>query len=140
MWRRPAVHDDGGERLSLAELQALIEELGARIGAPTGDLPTFGRSEDGARPHIEADAAAYHWVVVERGGELDRLTTTSLDELLYRAFDAVTFAMALRARRDPAKDFRRQCFEAQVELMRRLSPAWGERLKKRLDRTLRDNP
>ena len=67
---------------SLNEIKSEIDRLAAQIGAPDDLLPTYGYSEDGARPHIEIDSHGYHYVVVERGEEINRVTTNSLDELL----------------------------------------------------------
>ena len=79
---------------TLPKIEAEINRLAAIVGASGYVLPTFGRTEDGARPHIEADAHGYHYVVVERGLELQRNTTRDLDELLYHVFKSVTFSLA----------------------------------------------
>jgi hypothetical protein len=126
--------------LSLVDIQSRIEDLARRIDAPPGDLPTFGRSEDGARPHIEV-GSEYHYVVVERGSELRRSSTEDLDELLCWVFLGVTSEMAgrfeLRNRRH-GEDFRRQMFSRRLELLNVLSPEWAE--KARLDEILSRHP
>ena len=66
------------------------------IAAPASSLPTFGKTEDGARPHIEVRSDAYHYVVVERGCELERKRTPDLQELLYWVFSDVTHQMAFQ--------------------------------------------
>ena len=53
------------------------------IGAPANRLPTFGRSEQSGRPHIEVDPVGYHYIIAERGQELERRITFDLDDLLY---------------------------------------------------------
>jgi hypothetical protein len=115
--------------LDLESIRARVNALARSIGAPARYLPTYGVSEDGARPHIEA-GQVYSYVVVERGRELRRERTADLDELLYWAFASVTFAMAgdheLRHRRR-GEDSRRQLFAKHIELLDRLSPAWGAR-------------
>lgn len=80
--------------LSLAGIESRVNELARRVGAPGDLLPTYGSTEDFARPHVEVDARGCHLVVVERGQELDRYTTDVRDELLYRIFSSVTFSMA----------------------------------------------
>ena len=97
------------QKQNLAQLRAVVEKLAARIEAPENVLPTYGASEDSARPHIEIDGR-YHFVVVERGLELERRTTTDLDEILYWIFDGVTSSLASRyevRNRNPGEDFRR---------------------------------
>src|SRR5688572_29569388 len=79
---------------SLVEVEARVRELATSIGATGDELPTFGRSEDGARPHVEVNASGLHFVVVERGEELERVTTNDLDELLWRVFESITFSLA----------------------------------------------
>ena len=83
-------------------------------------MPTYGHSEDFARPHIEVDMHGYHYVIVERGMELRRITTTDLDDLLYHIFEAVTFSLACDyevTHRIPDQDFRRLLFKQQIELL-----------------------
>lgn len=128
---------------SLSEIEATVNELARRSDAPGNLLPTYGRTEDFARPHVEVDARGYHYVVVERGQELERVTTDSLDELLYRIFSSVTFAMAgaheLR-HRVPGPDTRRLLFSMQVDLLSRLSSDWGSRESERHAIILRTHP
>ena len=119
--------------LSLDALRARIEALAQEVGAGPQMLPTYGRTEDFARPHIEVDDR-YHWVVVERGEELERRSTADLDQLLEWVFEAATFELAcaheLQHRR-AGPDSRRLMFRHQEALMARLDPAWGERLARR---------
>ena len=128
---------------TLPEIEAEINRLAAKVGASGYTLPTYGRTEDGARPHIEADSRGYHYVVVERGQELRRNTTSDLDELLYHVFESVTFSLACdyeRAHRIAGQDFRRQLFALQVELLSSLSPTWAEREASDHQRILHQHP
>lgn len=125
--------------LTLPEIKADIERLAARIGAPARNLPTYGRTEDFARPHIEVDGRGYHFVVVERGQEIERRTTNDFDELLYNVFGSATFSIASDyelENRIENQDSRRILFSRQVELLAALSPAWGEREAQRHERIL----
>ncbi|HEU4882472.1 MAG TPA: Imm63 family immunity protein [Longimicrobium sp.] len=113
---------------SLSDIESRVNQLAGRIAVPANLLPTFGHSEDFARPHVEVDSRGYHYVVVERGQELRRVTTGSMDELLSLIFADVTFSMAcdfeLKHRVD-GQDSRRLLFATQVDLLSRLSPDWG---------------
>ncbi|HML11232.1 MAG TPA: Imm63 family immunity protein [Stellaceae bacterium] len=132
-WGRPLplAIPRAGQRLRLDEIAAWVERIDAQLPGPhsTYDLPTYGRSKDGARPHIEIDDF-YHYVVVERGRELRRDTTTDLNELLYWVFESVTSTMAsshVAARHSPANGFRRAFFRRQIKLLDRLDPEWSRR-------------
>ncbi len=123
---------------TLSAIKEQVDQLGARINAPQQLLPTYGRSADGARPHIELDdSGKFHFVVVERGQELERKTTAILDDLLYWIFDSITFSMACTfelANRNRAQDFRRILFTRQEELLGHMNQDWQER--KRADHNL----
>lgn len=128
--------------LSLDQIRSHIDGLAVRIGAPPHTLPTYGHSEDFARPHIESDHA-YHFVVVERGEEYERRTTRDFDELLYWVFAAVTFEMACQfelKNRVPAADFRRLLFRTQLDLLAELDQRWRNRCKAELLEILSAHP
>ena len=129
--------------LTLPEVKAEVERLAAEIGAAGYVLPTYGRSEDGARPHIEVDSRGYHYVAVERGQELERLTTDDLGELLSKVFAGVTFSLASEdelEHRVEGQDPRRILFRRQVGLLSELYPCWGEREAQRHEQILREYP
>ncbi len=118
-----------------------VDRLARMIDAPEQSLPTYGRSEDMARPHIEVAGPHMSWVVVERGKELERRTTDDLDELLYWIFRSVISEMGSRfASKHPVegKEFRYPMFMKELELMGTLSPAWRSRLIVELGRLLRE--
>ena len=128
---------------TLPEIEAEINRLAAKVGASGYVLPTYGRTEDGARPHIEVDSHGYHYVEVERGQEIRRNTTRDIDELLYHVFESVTFNLACdyeRAHRIAGQDFRRQLFARQAELLASLSPSWAERESRDHQRILQQHP
>jgi hypothetical protein len=73
-----------------------VKELSNRINAPGSLLPTFGFSRDMGHPHIEVDHKGYHYVVVERGTELERKSSDNLTDLLYWIFKDITFSMSVK--------------------------------------------
>ncbi len=128
------------QTIRLPEIKAKVDDLAVKIGASGDVLPTYGHSEGAARPHIEVDARGYHYVVVERGEELERMTTTDLDDLLYHIFEAITFSLAGKyeaTHRIPGQDFRIVLFKHQTELLSALSPQWAERASAYHERLLR---
>jgi hypothetical protein len=128
--------------LEAAEVQAVVASYAKIIGADPRLLPTFDYPIGDATPFIEIDDR-YHFVISERGNELERRSTTMFGELLYWVFDGITSAQAgdweMRNRR-PGEDSRRQLFATQIALMRMLDPAWGTRLEIRLAAVRKAHP
>lgn len=114
---------------TLEEVKVEVDKNASLIGATGYNLPTYGYSEDLARPHIEVDHRGYHYVVVERGQERSRKTTHDFDELLYWIFDHITFVLSCDYElnhRVTNQDSRRILFSKQIELLNRLSPYWAQ--------------
>ena len=133
------------QQATLAEIKTAVDRLAQVIGAdPKSDsMPTYGRTEDSGRPHIEVDSRGYHYVVSERGNENKRITTPELGELLYQTLEAAASSLSSRyaaKHRMAGKDFRRPMFQHEVELMTKISPEWGQRCAARLDGILREHP
>jgi hypothetical protein len=120
-----------------------VDRLAAKIRAVGAILPTYGYSDNWARPHIEIDTRGFHFVVQERGHELQRVTTRELDELLFHVFRSVTFELALKyelEQRVEELDHRRTAFRHQEELLSMLSPSWGEREADEHRKILKEHP
>jgi hypothetical protein len=118
-------------KYSLDDIKQKVRELANKINVPTELLPTYGYSKDFAYPHIEVDnLGLLHYVIVERGEELDRRTTDKLDDLLYWIFADVTFSMACDyelKNRIEDKDCRRIMFDKQEQLLGQLNDTWREK-------------
>ena len=128
---------------SLRDIETAVAALARHIGASSQDLPTYGISHDLGRPHVEVENVLYHYVVMERGEELERRSTESYDELLYWIFSDVThnlaFSYELRNRVED-QDCRRIAFPKQIELMKRISSTMGTRLEGDIADILRRAP
>jgi hypothetical protein len=130
-------------QMTLSEIKAKVDQLAERIGASGYVLPTYGRTDDCARPHIETDSRCYYYVIVERGQELERIATNDVDELLYHVFGNITFSLACKfelTHRRENWDCRRLIFKHQVELLSTLSPQWGERKTQEQEKILQQHP
>ena len=128
---------------SLDGIRKAVAELAQRIEAPADLLPTYGRSMECARPHIEVDQRGLHFVVVERGQERERRTTNDPSELAYWIFDTVTFSMAVKFElhhRNEGEDFRRILFSKREELLAQLDSSWRSRLQAYLSQVLKRAP
>ncbi len=99
-------------------------------------------SHDGA-PHIEYSHNAYHFIVTERGQELERRTSAEIDDVLYWLLSGDTFGMACRhelAHRREGIDGRRVIFHRQVALLQQLNPDWAVRKQTEIDAILTQHP
>jgi len=128
---------------ALPEIKAEVTRLAQVLGASGNDLPTYGHTRDFAYPHIEVDKERYHYVVVERGQELERKSTTDFDELLYWIFvdtsHSLAFAYELKNRVED-QDCRRIAFPKQVELLGLISPHMAARRAKEIEQILASAP
>jgi hypothetical protein len=128
---------------SLAEVESEVARLAKALELANDDLPSWGGSRDLARPHIEVDDAGYHYVVVERGREQLRDTTTDFDELLYWIFSGATHKLAFSyeaAHRVDGQDSRRLAFARQLELLDRVDPSMAARRRAEIARILESAP
>jgi hypothetical protein len=130
---------------TLQQIQGEVDRLARRVGVAKEDLPTYGRetSRDVGYPHIEVDGSGYHYVVIERGDELDRKSTEHLPELLYWIFRDATHSMAFAYElnhRIEDQDCRRIAFPKQIELMSAISAEMGERAFREIQDVLRVAP
>ena len=106
-----------------SQYRARCQHLGVAATLPTT------RQDDGS-PHLEIVNGVYQYVVTERGQEYERKVTRDRDEALYWFVSDVVSGLASRSelsQRVAGQDFRRLYFANEVELMRRLSPAWADR-------------
>lgn len=127
--------------MNAKEVAGSIRQLAGRIGVPETLVPGTVPSGWGA-PHIEVDGR-YHFVVCERGLELERRSTSDLDELLYWVFGSATFSMAVDfevAHRRDHEDARRQVFDRQRELLIKLNPDWAIRRDREVAEILANHP
>ena len=94
-------------------------------------------------PHVEIIGDNYHYVVTERGSELERKTTTDKQELLYWLISNVVSEMASDFKlkhRFKGQDFRRLGFAKRIELMARISAEWAERMADDIQKILAAHP
>jgi hypothetical protein len=98
---------------------------------------------DDGSPHVEFFDEAFQYIVTERGSELERRSTSDIDEILYWLLSDLTFWMAVKwelANRVDGRDCRRLIFSRQTELLRRASDAVSGRRERQIAATLAENP
>ena len=106
-------------------------------------LASFSRGTGFGDPHIEVDTTHYHYVVTERGKELERKTTLDADELIYWLISDVIRDIASdyeMKHRVPNQDSRRQQFQKEIELFLLVNPDWAARKKNELAVILAEHP
>ncbi len=94
-------------------------------------------------PHIEIVGGRYHYVVTERGRELERRVTESLDRVLYWLVSDLVFDLAVKyelEHRIPGRDSRRLVFAREIELLEKLNPEWAERTRQKIQDILKKYP
>ncbi|NOU59630.1 Imm63 family immunity protein [Marinifilum caeruleilacunae] len=130
--------------MSYRFIKGLIEKFASRINAPVNLLPTYEHSEDFARPHIEIDVDNnLHFVVIERGKEIERRKTAELEELIYWVFEGITLTMAFDyevKNRKQNQDPRIIAFNKQLELLNTIDSKLGHKCKQKQEKILLDAP
>lgn len=129
--------------LSHSTLQRRYRSACERLGVRSDRFPYRTRPAHDGSPHVEVSGDLYHYVVTERGTELDRRTTRDADQLMFWLLAGVTFSLACEfelAHRVAGQDFRRVQFAKQIELLAGLDPAWGQRRAEELGRILKEHP
>lgn len=130
---------------TLEELKEVVETYANVISAPARYLPTYGKTEDGARAHLEVSGGKYLYLVVERGEIILRKETFDLDELMYWIFEHVASSMggdsaATTIASNPNLEFRQKMFDEQLRILSKLSTKWAERRKLEQDEIIRRAP
>ena len=118
--------------LNIYQIEETVTAMAQRINAPAWAVPTFHFSEQLGRPHIEASALGYSYVIAERGEEYSRQHTTNFRELLYWIFKSVSFEMACQwelQNRKKQEDFRRQLFAKQIQIMKEVDEEFAVKLQ-----------
>lgn len=123
---------------ALRAFHANLVSLAAQISAPASLLPTMteGSGADDLWVHVLGGSGRliYQLNYTERGVRRPIAESVDPEDVLEAVFETVTSGMASRLElesRRVQEDSRIQLFAIQEDLMRRLRPAWAERLEKR---------
>jgi hypothetical protein len=125
----------GAMTMTLEDVQAAVHDMSAKLhDGHTYDLVAFS-PRDAASPYIEVHDGTIHWIVRERGQELQHRTTTDLHEALHWIALDATLSLAMRweleqrHRFPEERDTRIGRLAKQVELLRRLDAQWAEQCR-----------
>lgn len=111
----------------LAQLQSVYGEACRAVG--TADTVQTRRGDDGSA-HIEVHGAELHYVVTERGSELERKRTSDVDDAAYWLVSDRVFSLACAwesKHRVRGQDFRRLLFAHELALLAKARPDWAQR-------------
>ncbi|MDR0702645.1 MAG: immunity 63 family protein [Azoarcus sp.] len=124
-------------------LQDKVRELGGLISAPSSLLVLRWEPSDDGSPHIVIEGEHFLYIRCERGEELCRKTTDSLDEILYWILRDVVRSMSIEfefKNRLNKQDHRRIIFSKRIELFRKINPSWANRAESEINEILADAP
>lgn len=128
---------------TIAELRAGLLKIGERLGdgvRPNHYFIIPDRPDGVATPYLEIHEKEYHFIVSERGSELDRKVTLDDDEILYWFVECGVDALASHyaaLTSTPEKEFRDVYFRKQYRLMLAIKTEWATRKRKKITEILR---
>ncbi len=128
----------------LLSLQAEYNELCQRIKPIDGEYTILTEREDVGVAHIEFADGEYHYIVTERGLDLERRSTADRREILYWLIYSLTFWMGVafefENRLENGLDGRRVMFAHWLEQMKKADQAMADRLENDIAAILAANP
>lgn len=131
--------------LTLDSIKSRFYELSRQVDSPNATFRTTPGHDGSA--HCEVDDVAYHYVVTERGQEIERRSSSDPDEMLYWLISDVTWGMAINyelQNRETAStkriDGRRVWMPYHVELLQKVDQQWADRKQAEYDATLSTHP
>ncbi len=122
-------------------LNKTYQQYGQKLGWQLDTLRTEPQ-HDGSF-HVEIDEDGYHWVVTERGLELERHIFDSDEHILEHIFIHLSFWAGVEfelKHRDETEDGRRKIFAHQLQLLKKLNNNWAMTAEKQIAAILEQHP
>lgn len=122
--------------ISINTIKSRYYSIAKKLNAPSEQVMFAMQPRDFGYPHIEVHAPEYHYVVTERGNEFERRKTDDPEELLYWMITDLTRQMASDwelANRVDGEDPRRQLFQHEIDLLKKVNIDWAEKRKTHFD-------
>lgn len=92
---------------------------------------------------LYVDGEEYYYTSKERGTVIKQYHSKSVNDILYYAFQSITFEIAARyaaKNRNENEDFRRVYFERQLELLKEIAPTYRKKREKEIEEILKRHP
>jgi len=124
----------------IEKLRAAWEPIRRALGTARG-VPSSATHDGSA--HVEFSDGVYHYVVTERGSELEHRTASDADEVMYWLAQDASFSQACSyevRHRVANQDCRRLLFAKQVELLASVNPSWAGRRAREHQEILKVHP
>lgn len=126
----------------IEELRLEILKIGEQLGGGVRPNHYFiipDRPDGMATPYLEIHGKEYHFIVSERGIEIDRKVTLSDDEIIYWFVECGVESLASEyaaLSRKPESEFRSVYFRKQYCLMLAIKTEWATRTRKKFTKIL----
>ena len=127
----------------LRSLQSEYDELCQRVDPCTSQYTFLTERQDNGSPHVEYIDGEYHYIVTERGLDLESRSTVDKSEILYWMIYDLTFWMGVAyelKHRVEGPDVRRIIFGHWLELMIKADRSFADRLGSEIAAILAKNP
>ncbi len=127
----------------LTLLQTEYDALCQRIEPSASQYTFLTERQDNGSPHVEFSDGKYHYIVTERGLDLESRSTSERSEILYWMVYDLTFWMGVAyefERRIEGPDVRRVIFAHWLDLMKKADAAFADRLSSDIAAILAKNP
>lgn len=125
-------------------LESEFQKICEKIGVDQSKWKIHFRAMDMGYPHIEFGNDGYlFYIITERGKELSRRKTKSIDEIMYWMFSDITSSMSYEYEmnnRNINFDSRKISFDKKIELLSRYSLDWANREKIKQNKILEVSP
>ncbi|MEB6380128.1 immunity 63 family protein [Leclercia adecarboxylata] len=128
---------------NINEIQKQVDEIILRAGFPKHSVNLCSAPVGGGTPYISFENNTYNYIYSERGYELSRKVTHSLNTLLYWIMSEFACQIAYQyelAHRIKGKDGRRIAFPKFIEIMANMNPAWESEARNEIQNILAEAP
>lgn len=130
-------------KTQIKEIQDEVYRLGKMGNIPPLLLVVLTSPVDDGRPYVLINESVFSYISNERGYEIFKKTTDSIDELIYWILSRAISRMAMNyelENRVEGQDSRRIYFSKIIEVMEKISPLWRIKIQKEINEILKIAP
>ncbi|WP_225758227.1 MULTISPECIES: Imm63 family immunity protein [unclassified Leclercia] len=129
--------------VNIAEIQRQTDEMILRAGFPKHSVNLCSAPYGDGTPYISFENDLYNYIYSERGYEVSRKVTHSLNTLLYWIMSEFAYQIAYQYELDhrvEGRDGRRIAFPKFIEIMANMNPAWESEARVDIQKILAEAP